>query len=124
MAADQRNYQLFTYVDDNGVSWNKRGEQETARNTVDGNSAFGTHPNWGRETRRHRTRKIIYMDATTFRTKSVIFYTAAAYAAVALGDIIAFHVEGEVATVNYNAVKKEPERQPAAAAARQLTDHA
>lgn len=124
MAADQRNFQLFTYVDDNGVSWNKRGELDAARNTVDGNAAFGAHPDWGRETTRHKTRKIIYQDPTTFRTKTVLFYTAAAYAAVALGDIIAFHVEGEVATVNYNAIKKVPERQPAAAGSRQLADHA
>lgn len=124
MAADQKNFQLYTYVDDNGVSWNKRGELDAARNAVDGNAAFGNHPNWGRETSRHSVRKIIYQDATTFRTKKVIFYTAAAYAAVALGDIIAFHVEGEVAAVNYNAIKKVPERQPAAAGTRQLADHA
>lgn len=124
MAADQKNFQLYTYTDDSGVAWNKRGELDAARNAVDGNSAFGNHPNWGAETRRHSTRKIIYQDATTFRTKEVIFYTAAAYAAVALGDIIAFHVEGEVAAVNYAAVKKVAERQPAQAGTRQLADHA
>lgn len=124
MAADQKNFQLYTYVDDNGVSWNKRGELDAARNAVDGNAAFGNHPNWGAETRRHSVRKITYTDSTTFRSKSVIFYTAAAYAAVALGDIIAFHVEGETATVNYAASKKHPERQPAALGTRQLADHA
>lgn len=124
MAADQKNFQLFTYVDDSGVSWNKRGELDAARNAVDGNAAFGNHPNWGAETRRHSVRKIIYQDPTTFRTKRVIFYTAAAFAAVALGDIIAFHVEGEVATVDYSAIKKVAERQPAAAGTRQLADHA
>jgi hypothetical protein len=125
MAADQKNFQLFTYVDDNNVSWNKRGELDAARNAVDGNSAFGAHPNWGRETRRHSVRKIRYMDPTTFRTKEVIFYTAAAYAAVVIGtDTLAFHVEGEVATVAYTATKKIPERQPQAAGSRQLADHA
>lgn len=124
MAADQKNFQLFTYVDDNGVSWNKRGEDDTNRGAVDGHAAFGAHPNWGRETPRHSVRKIVYQDATTFRTVRVIFYTAAAYAAVALGDILAIHIEGEVAAVNYNAIKKIPERQPGAAAARQLADHA
>jgi hypothetical protein len=54
----------------------------------------------------------------------VIFYTAAAFAAVALGDIVAFHVEGETATVNYTAVKKEAEKQPSRGPARQLADHA
>jgi len=124
MPATQKNFQLFTYTDDTGQAWNKRGETGDGREAVDGNAAFGAHPNWGRETRRHSVRKIIYQDPTTFRTKTVIFYTAAAYAAVALGDIIAFHVEGEVATVNYAAVKKVGERLPAAASARQLADHA
>ena len=125
MAADQRNFQLYTYVDDNGVSWNKRGELSAPRNAVDGNAAFGNHPNWGRETRRHSVRKIRYMDPTTFRTKEVIFYTAAAYAAVVIGtDVLAEHVEGNAATVNYTATKKIPERSPAAAGTRQLADHA
>lgn len=124
MAADQKNFNLFTYVDDNGVSWNKRGEVDAARNAVDGNSAFGNHPNWGRESHRHSVRKIVYTDSTTFRSKVAIFYTAAAYAAVALGDVIAVHVEGETATVNYAASKKIPERQPGQIAARQLADHA
>jgi hypothetical protein len=124
MAADQKNFQLFTYTDDNGQAWNKRGEQEVARNAVDGSSPFGNHPGWGRDTRRHSPRHIIYQDPTTFRTKRVVFYTAAAYAAVAMGDIIAFHVEGNAATVNYNAIKKVAERLPGAAASRQLADHA
>lgn len=125
MTADQLNYDLFTYVDNNAVSWNKRGESNTIINTVDGSAAFGTHPAWGRETPRHRTRKIIYRDASTFRTKTVIFYTAAAQAAVALGtDTLALHVPGETATVNYTAYKKIDEKSPAVGAARQLADHA
>lgn len=124
MTADQRNMNLFTYVDDNGVSWNKRGEDASPAAAVDGHAAFGVHPNWGRDTPRHKVRRIIYMDPTTFRTKSPIFYTAAAFAAVALGDIIAVHVPGNVAAVNYAAIKKVGEKLPSAAAARQLADHA
>jgi len=125
MAADQKNFQLFTYVDDNGVSWNKRGELNTNRQAVDGSSAFGAHPNWGRETRRHSVRKIRYVDSTTFRSVEVIFYTAAAYNAVVLAtDTIAIHVEGNVATVAYTAAKKIAERQPQALGSRQLADHA
>ena len=124
MAATQKNFQLFTYVDDNAVSWNKRGEDGGPAAAVDGHAAFGNHPNWGKETRRHSVRKIIYQDPTTFRTVTAIFYTAAAYAAVALGDIVAVTIEGEVAAVNYAAIKKVPERQPAARGARQLADHA
>lgn len=124
MPAVQKNFQLFTYVDDNAVSWNKRGETGDGRETVDGNAAFGAHPAWARETNRHSVRKVIYQDPTTFRTKTVIVYTAAAFAAIALGSTLAFAVEGETAAVNYNAIKKVAERQPRAAAARQLADHA
>jgi hypothetical protein len=125
MAADQTNFDLYTYVDNSGVSWNKRGEADSVRNAVDGHTAFGAHPNWGRETKRHSTRKIIYRDPTTFRTRTVLFYTSTAAAAVAIGtDVLAFHVPGNTATVNYTAYKFVPERQPGAGAARQLVDHA
>lgn len=123
MAAQQPNFQLFTYTDDNGVLWNKRGEDGGPAAAVDGHAAFGNHPNWGRETNRHSVRKIIYQDPTTFRRLRAIMYTAAAYAAVALGDVVAVQLQGEAVAVNYNAIKKVPERQPAAAAARQLADH-
>jgi hypothetical protein len=123
MAADQKNFQNFLYVDDNGVSWTKRGESGADRAAVDGSATGTGAPTW-KDGPRQKARAIIYQDATTFRTKRVIFYTAAAFAAVALGDIVAFHVEGETATVNYTAVKKEAEKQPSRGPARQLADHA
>lgn len=124
MAADQTNFQTFTYVDDNGVSWNKRGEDNTILAAVDGSAAFGGHPTFI-ESSRMRVRKIIYRDGTTFRTKTVIFYTAAAYAAIIVGtSTLALHVGGETATVTYTAFKKIPEKQPSVGAARQVVDHA
>lgn len=125
MAADQKNMSLFTYVDGSGQSWNKRGELDAVRNAVDGHAAAGAHPAWGRDTTRKSVRKIKYVDLTTGRTKSVVMYTAAAAAAVVLGtDVLAFHVEGETATVNYTASKLIPERLPAATAGGNLLDHA
>lgn len=125
MPADQKNFQLYTYVDDQGVSWNKRGELDAVRNAVDGSSAFGSNPNWGTESPRHRVRKMVYQDPSTFRTKTVIMYTAAAAAAVAIGtDTLSFHVEGETAAVAYTAIAIIPEKQPRAAGSRQLADHA
>lgn len=125
MVADQKNFNLFTYVDDAGVAWNKRGEDAGPAAAVDGHAAFGANPNWGRETRRHSVRKIIYTDPTTFRTVTPIFYTAAAWNAVAVGsDIVAVHVPGNTAAVNYTATKRISERQPAAKASRQAADHA
>jgi hypothetical protein len=125
MPADQLNFGLFTYVDDNGVSWNKRGEDNSIINTIDGSSAFGGHPRWPKETRRFHTRKARYVDATTFRSKTVVIYTVAAYAALTTGtSTLALHVPGETATVTYTLAEKIPEKQPGASAVRQLGDHA
>lgn len=122
MAADQKNFQNYLYVDDNGVSWTKRGEVGPAA-AVDGHATGTNAPTWINSARM-KTRHIIYQDATTFRTISPIFYTAAAFAAVALGDIVAVHVEGEATAVNYTASKKVAEKQPSRTPARQLADHA
>jgi hypothetical protein len=65
------------------------------------------------------------MDGTTFRTKRVIFYTAAAFAAITLNtSTLTWTIEGEVAGVVYTASKKTNERSAGAAAARQLAQHA
>jgi hypothetical protein len=122
MAADQKNFQNYLYVDDNGVSWTKRGEVGPAA-AVDGHATGTNAPTWTNSARM-KVRKIIYQDPTTFRTISPVFYTAAAFAAVALGDIVAVHVEGNTAAVNYSAVKKIAEKQPFRGTARQLADHA
>jgi hypothetical protein len=125
MAADQKNFGLFTYVDDNGLSWNKRGEIDAARNAVDGSTAFGGNPAWGAESARHRVRKGVYVDDTTFRSKTIILYTLAAAAALTPGtSTLAFHVEGETGTVTYTYAGLIPERQPKAKASRNLIDHA
>ncbi len=122
MAADQRNFENYLYVDDNGTSWTKRGEVGPAA-AVDGHATGTDDPVWINSARM-KVRTITYVDVTTFRTIRPIFYTAAAFAAVALGDIVAVHVEGETATVNYKADKKNAERQPHRGPARQLVDHA
>jgi hypothetical protein len=122
MAADQKNFQNYLYVDDNGLSWTKRGEVGPAA-AVDGHAAQDGHTMWINGPRR-KVRTITYEDPTTFRTVTPIFYTGAAFAAVAIGDIIAVHVEGETAAVNYEATGKNAERQPKIKNARQLADHA
>lgn len=122
MARNQKNFQLFTYVDDNGTSWNKRGEDGGSATAVDGHAAFDpTQPTW-EDSPRMKVRRIIYTDSTTGRTVDPIFYTPTAYNAVALGDVVAVQVAGLATTVNYAASKKLPEKQPSRKAARQLPD--
>jgi hypothetical protein len=121
MARNQKNFENFLYVDDNGVSWTKRGEDGGDAAAVDGHATGTGAPTWI-DSSRMRARRIVYQDPTTFRTVNPIFYTAAAFAAVALGDILAVQVEGLATTVNYSATKKIAEKQPSRGAARQLPD--
>ena len=124
MAASQKNFTLFTYVDDNAVSWNIRGELDAVRNAVDGSAAAGGNPPFI-ASRRHAPRKIVYRDASTFRTKSLVFYTAAAFAAITVGtDSLSFPVEGLGTAVLYTATKKIGEKNPAATPGGNLADHA
>jgi len=121
MARNQKNFQNFLYVDDNATHWTKRGEDGGAAAAVDGHAAHDGSPTWI-DSSRMKVRRIIYQDATTFRTVDPIFYTTAAFNLVALGDIIAVQVEGLATTVNYAAVKKVAERQPSRGTSRQLPD--
>lgn len=124
MAADQRNYEMFTYVDDNATTWNKRGELDAALNAIDGSAAFtAAAPVWIESPRKH-TRKAVFADSTTFRTKKVTIYTAAAYAALTGASTLAVHVEGETATVTYTLIEKIGEKQPIARTTRKVADHA
>lgn len=122
-AVGQRNFQNFLYVDDNAVHWTKRGEDEGVRAAVDGSAAHDGSPTW-LDRPRMRVRHVIFQDVTTFRLKRVICYTAAAFAAITLGQVVSFHVEGNAAAVDYNAIAKIAEKQPARGTSRQLADHA
>jgi hypothetical protein len=106
---NQKNFGYQTYVDDDGTSWNKRGETGGAAAAVDGHAAaVATQPVW--EERPHNTvRKVIYQDATTGRTITPIIYTAAAYSEIAKGDVVAVAVAGLATAVNYTAIDKKPE---------------
>lgn len=123
MARNQKNFKYFLYVDDNGDSWNVRGESGGAADAVDGHATFdATKPVWGAQSRRRHVRKIKYQDSTTLRTIDPIFYTAAAYAAVSPGDTLAVQVTGLATTVNYVAIEKIPERLSLAHASTNLAD--
>ena len=121
MARNQKNYDNFLYVDDSAVSWTKRGESGGDATAIDGHATGTGAPMWV-DGPRMRVRKIIFQDSTTFRSVSPIFYTAAAFAAVDLGDTLAVQVTGLATTVNYTAVKKLAEKQPSRGVSRKLAD--
>ena len=124
MSANQRNFQVFTYTDDGGTVWNKRGTLDAAINAVDGSSALTVGaPVWIDTPRKH-TRQAVFQDPQTFRTIRVPIYTAAAFSALASGGgTVNVNVPGETAAVAYSLAELIPERQPIAKSTRQLADH-
>lgn len=124
MASNEVNFQMFSYIDDNGTTWNKRGELDTAVNAIDGSSALTAGaPVWPRRTRRMHTREAVFFDPTTFRTKRIVVYTAAAFLAITGSTTLAVNVPGLATTVTYNLAEKIGEKQPTARSTRQLADH-
>lgn len=123
MARNQKNFAYFTYVDDNGTTWNVRGEDGGAALAIDGHTAFTAGaPVWGRNTRRRHVRYVEATDPTTFRKVRFIVYTPTAFGAIAGGDLVSVQVAGDATAVGYNVSAKIPEKQPIAAASRQLAD--
>lgn len=124
MAANQRNYQVFTYVDNNGTSWNKRGVLDTAINAIDGSAALTPGaPVWTDSGRRKHTRKAVFYDPTTYRTVRFTVYTAAAFAAITGATTLNINVPGETAAVTYSLAEKIDEKQTVGRGTRQLADH-
>jgi hypothetical protein len=124
MAAAQRNTNLFTYVDDNGTDWAARGEIDSAVNAIDGSSAFAPgDPVWI-DSGRRRTRKAVFFDPTTFRTKRVVVFTAAAFASITGATTLSVPIPGTGTSATYSLSQKIPEKQPVAKTSRNLPDHA
>jgi|tagenome__1003787_1003787.scaffolds.fasta_scaffold20939372_5 hypothetical protein len=123
MARNQKNFSYQTYVDDNGETWNVRGEEAGAGTGVDGSTAFTPGaPTWGRNTRRRHVRYAIAQDPVTFRTVKFIVYTPTAMGALTPGSTLTVLVPGLATGVGYNISDKIPEKQPIAKASRHLAD--
>jgi len=125
MAANQKNFDVFTYVDNDGTTWNKRGPVDTAINAIDGSAALTAGaPVWTDSGRRKHCRKAVFYDPSTFRTIRFPVYTAAAFAAITGATTLNVNVPGETAAVTYNLSEKIDEKQPVAKTTRKLIDHA
>lgn len=123
MAATQKNFKWYRYVDDSARNWAIRSESDWGDSAASGLAAFNAaDPPFGPQTRRHHPRKVIYQDPTTFRTFTGIMGTAAALAgAAATHDVV---IPGEVAAVTYDLAAKVGEKLQIAKTARNAADHA
>jgi len=124
MAADQLNKQWFTYVDGNGLHWNKLASDDAACHALDGSAAsVAGQPDYPRKTRSRQPREAVFTDSVTFRQKSCVIFTEAAFSAIATGATIPVSVPGEATTVTYTLSAKRPDKAPIRAVSRQLADH-
>lgn len=124
MPATQPNFSYYTYESDDGTTYNLRAQVEWAAYAAHGLAARTNGAPRFVPSKSQTPRTFIYRDPTTFRTRSGPVGTAADYAAADLGDVIAVYVPGLAATVNYELVKKVPERVPTTIVGRQNADHA
>lgn len=124
MPAVQRNWNYYTYVSGDGTTYNLRAAVEWAANAATGLAARTVGAPRLIASRTQQPRKFIYRDPTTGRTFSGPVGTEAAFAAAALGDILAVYVPGLAVTVNYELVKKVTEKIPVSIVGIPLTDHA
>lgn len=124
MASNEKNSNLFTYVDNNGTTWNKRGPIDTATNAIDGSTALTAGaPIWFDSPKRRRCRKAVFYDPVTFRTVRFPVYTSAAFAAITGATTLAVNVPGLSTTVTYSLAQKIDEKQEVAKTSRNLPDH-
>jgi hypothetical protein len=124
MPAIQPNFDYYTYVSDDGTTYNIRADVTWAAYASTGLSARTDGAPRYIKSKSQSPRHFIYRDATTFRTRSGPVGTAAAYAAASLGDTVSVAVQGEATAVTYDLVKKVPESVPTTIVGRQNPDHA
>lgn len=124
MPAVQPNWNYYTYVSDDGTTYNMRAREEWVAAGGTGLTTRTVGAPRYIASRSQSPRKFIYRDATTFRTFSGPVGTAAAYASATLGSTVSVAVQGESTLATYTLVKKVNERVPTSIVGRQDPDHA
>jgi len=125
MAVAQLNYDYFAYESDDGTTYCKRSDDDWGNDAASGGAACAGAVAWGGDSRRRSTRKAIFRDPTTFRTRTLPVFTAAAYAALTVGtDTLTVAIPGSATAATYTLVKKVPEKVPSTVVGRQDPDHA
>lgn len=112
MPAIDRNWNYYTYESDDGTTYNIRADVEWAAVSAHGLAARTNGAPRLISSSQQRPRQVKYVDTTTGRTKIGPVGTAAAYAAIELGDTASFGVRGLASAVSFTAVKKVGERVP------------
>jgi len=124
MPLDQKNFDYYTYVSDDGTSYNIRADEDWAAVTghdlalrVSGQPRFIA-------SKSQRPRKATYVDLTTGRSRSGPIGTATAFAALTIGDTQTFAVSGGATPITYTLVSKVGEKVPGSVTRSHVLDHA
>jgi hypothetical protein len=112
MAAIQRNWNYYTYVSEDGTTYNIRADVEWAAVAAHGLAARTAGAPRYIASRTQQPRKFVYLDPTTFRTRQGPVGTAAAFSAAALDDAENFAVPNLATSVAYTLVQKIGEKVP------------
>ena len=112
MPAIDRNWNYYTYVSDDGTTYNIRADVEWASIAAHGLAAATAGAPRYIASKQQSPRRVRYADTTTGRTKVGPIGTAAAYNAIASLDAETFSVRGLAAGVSFVVVKKIGERVP------------
>jgi hypothetical protein len=124
MPGVQRNWNYYTYVSDDGTTYNIRAAVEWAAIAAHALAARTDGAPRYIASKQQQPRRVIYRDTTTGRSTQGPIGTAAGYAAIGIGDTEDFSVPGLATAVSYTAAKKVAERVPTTLVGTQLPDHA
>lgn len=124
MPLPQRNFGYFTYVSDDGTSYNIKADAEWAGITGHGLAARANGQPRYIKSGLQRPRMVRYIDLTTGRSVTGPVGTSAAYTALTVGATQSFPVPGSTTPVVYTLAAKTGERVPGSVIQTSLPDHA
>lgn len=120
VTTSERLFNYFNYVSDDGSTYNLRADQAWGQLAASGGTAASAPRAYGRGSRRRQPRKVIFRDASSFRTFTGVAFTTAAYNAIVIGTTtITRQLKGASTLVNFVAIKKVPEKIPTTVVGRQ-----
>jgi len=124
MPLPQRNFGYFTYESDDGTSYNIKADADWAAISAHGLAARASGQPRYIASGLQQPRMVRYVDLTTGRSVRGPVGTAAAYAALNIGDTHTFPVVGSGTSVSYTLAAKIGEKVPGSVIQTSLGDHA
>jgi len=124
MPLPQRNFGYFSYESDDGTTYNLKADADWAAVSAHGLAARANGQPRLIGSGLQQPRRVKYVDLTTGRSVQGPVGTAAAYAALNIGDTHAFPVVGSATAVTYTLAAKTGEKVPGSVIQTSLGDHA